>query len=59
MSLYVKCVKAFGWSLAQIDETDFETLIEFLFFDDETSDPNTRVIGGKVYKRAQGAPSWL
>ena len=58
IDLYTRCVRAFGWSLRELDETDFETLIEFLWHE-EPEDPNTRVIGGKTYRRAQGAPTWL
>jgi hypothetical protein len=52
------CVQNFRWSLHELDETDFDTLIEFLFYEEEP-DPNTRVIGGKTYKRATAPPSWL
>ncbi|MPM27252.1 hypothetical protein SDC9_73762 [bioreactor metagenome] len=57
-SLYVTCVKQFNWSLKDIDETNFETLVEFLFFKPE-DDPNVRVIGGKTFIRASGTPDWL
>ncbi|MEA4919385.1 MAG: hypothetical protein VB078_00455 [Clostridiaceae bacterium] len=58
MKLYRMCVQSFKWSLKELDETDFDTLVEFLFFE-EKADPNTRVIGGKTYKRATAAPNWL
>jgi hypothetical protein len=59
-SLYKKCVKEFQWSLKDIDDTNLETLLDFLLFENKP-DPNTRVIGGKVYRRATPgtAPSWL
>lgn len=57
MSVYKKLVENYGWSLNQIDETDIETLVEFIFFN--RNDPDIRVINGKEYHRAKGAPSWL
>lgn len=45
-----------GWSLFDIDETDFCNLLAFIQFDD---DPDVRIINGKEYRRAKGAPSWL
>ncbi len=58
MKLYKMCVKNLHWSLRDLDETEFETLIQFLFCEEE-KDNNTRVINGKTYKRAATAPSWL
>lgn len=58
MLLYTRFAKAYGWSLNDIDETDFETLIDFVWFR-EDDDPNIRVIDGKEYKRAEDVPSWL
>ncbi|MFA6717905.1 MAG: hypothetical protein WCS15_02375 [Prevotella sp.] len=58
MKLYRMCIQKFQWSLRELDETDFDTLIEFLFYE-EKSDPNIRTIGGKTYKRATAPPSWL
>jgi hypothetical protein len=58
LSLYGLCVKGYGWSINEIDETDFDTLLDFLYFKEDT-DPNVRVIGGQVYKRAEKAPDWL
>lgn len=57
LHIYKKCVKSFGWNLKAMDETNFETLIDFLTLDD--ADPNERVINGKRYKRTQGTPKWL
>jgi len=57
LHIYKKCVNLFGWNLKAMDETNFETLIDFLTLND--ADPNERVINGKVYKRAQGVPEWL
>jgi hypothetical protein len=60
MQIYRTCVTRFGWSLREIDETDFETLMDFLFFEN-IPDCNTRVIDGVVYKRAAPGkpPNWL
>ena len=52
MTLYKKCVQEFGWSLHDLDETDFETLAMFVYCLAET-DPNVKTIGGKEYKRSQ------
>jgi len=58
--LYRRLVKDYGWSLRDIDDTNLETLFDFLLMEGP-KDPNTMVIGGKEYKRvAPGeAPSWL
>jgi hypothetical protein len=53
--LYHTLAHKLGWPLRQIDETDFETLMDFLFY----KDPNTRVINGRTYNRAAGVPNWL
>jgi hypothetical protein len=58
MSLYKKCSKEWGWMPRDIDETNLETLMDFLFYK-ESADPNTRVINGKTYQRATKPPSWL
>lgn len=55
--LYRELVNNYSWSLTDIDNTDFETLIDFMTMEDKN--PNERVINGKVYKRAQGVPKWL
>jgi hypothetical protein len=55
MGIYNKFIKAFNWTLRDLDETNFETLIDYIFY----KDPNVRIINGKEYKRAQGAPKWL
>lgn len=57
-NLYSKCVDNFGWSLKDIDDTNIETLIDFIFHKSKP-DPDIRIIGGKVYKRAIKPPSWL
>lgn len=52
----------FGWSLYEIDETDFESLFAFATYnpDKRQGDPDTRIIDGHISKRVQGAPpSWL
>jgi len=43
--------------LKDIDDTDLELLVDFIFY--QNNDPNVRTIGGKQYKRAQGVPNWL
>lgn len=58
MSLYKKCAKEWGWIPKDIDETNLETLMDFLFFK-ESIDQNLKVIEGKVYKRAEKPPLWL
>ena len=55
MGLYKKCAQGFGWSPKDMDETDFDTLVEFVWY----SDTSVKVIGGKEYKRASKCPSWL
>lgn len=57
MHIYCWCAKVFRWDLRSIDETNFETLIDFLTFDE--NDPNERTINGRTYRRAQGVPQWL
>jgi hypothetical protein len=56
--IYHYCVKKFYWSLRDIDETDLETLMDFIFYR-EDADPNVRVISGKIYRRVKGVPTWL
>jgi hypothetical protein len=53
--MYAMLVQRLGWSLNQIDETDFETLMDFLFY----HDPDVRAINGRQYRRARGVPTWL
>lgn len=57
LNVYKTCVKKLNWSLKEIDETDFELLLDFLFSGD--SDPHTRVINGKTFSRAVSPPAWL
>jgi len=57
LSVYKQLVEKFNWSLDSIDNTNLETLVDFLFF--TTNDPNIRIINGKEYHRATKAPSWL
>jgi hypothetical protein len=57
MMLYRELVKAYNWNLKDIDETNLETLTDFLFFN--LNDPNIRIIDGKEYHRAKGVPNWL
>jgi hypothetical protein len=58
MSIYRQLVKNTGWNLKDIDDTNLETLVDFLFFSTK-GDPNIKIINGKEYKRANKAPSWL
>nr|DAY89110.1 MAG TPA: hypothetical protein [Caudoviricetes sp.] len=55
IGLYRDIAKRFTWSLKEIDETNLETLFDFLTYED----PNVRVVNGKEYRRAQGVPKWL
>lgn len=59
MGIYYRLVNAHGWSLKDIDETNLETLFDFIYYKD--NDPNTRVINGKTYHKysGHGAPDWL
>lgn len=56
--LYHRLVEKFGWALKDIDDTNLETLIDFLFYKPE-KDPNVRIINGKTYYRATKPPAWL
>lgn len=60
IELYRRLVRNYGWTLKDIDETNLETLFDFLLME-APEDPDTRVIGGRVYKRtAPGKPPvWL
>jgi hypothetical protein len=58
ISLKRTVCKAFDWSLYEVDQTDFCNLLAFIQFK-PGDDPNVRVIKGKTYYRASGAPSWL
>lgn len=53
--LYHTLATRLRWSIAQIDSSDFEALMRFVFF----RDPDVRIIGGREYRRAQGVPQWL
>jgi hypothetical protein len=55
MGIYRKLAKTYGWSPREIDETNLETLFDFLNYDD----PNVRIKNGKIYRRAQRVPKWL
>jgi len=59
MGIYKNMAAAFSWPPSVIDETNFDTLLAFLFA--KIMDDDTRVIGGKTYKRfaGSGAPNWL
>jgi hypothetical protein len=57
LDLYRNCAKAFGWSIKDCDESDFETLM--LFWLTEASAPTQKTINGQVYKLASRAPSFL
>lgn len=49
--------KRFNWSLKEIEETNLETLMDFIWYKD--NDPNTRTINGNTYTRTQGVAQWL
>jgi hypothetical protein len=53
-------VREYGWSLRDIDETNLETLFDFLLLD-ALEDENTITINGETYKRASRdkPPTWL
>jgi len=53
-----KINKKLGWTLFDIDETDFCNLLAFISFNPE-SDPDIRIINGKEYRRAKSVPDWL
>jgi len=55
ISLYHTFADNYKWGLKEIEETDFELLLDFAFW----KDPNVRVINGKRYTRAKQAPKWL
>lgn len=44
--------------MKEIDDTDLDTLFEFLTFKTK-KDPNVRFIEGKEYRRAKKPPTWL
>ena len=46
-----------GMSLVELDNMNLETLFDYLFY--KPKNPNKKIIGGKVYKRAEGVPNWL
>jgi hypothetical protein len=58
MYIYRSCVEKFGWSIRDIDETDLDTLFEFMVLKNKP-DPNTRVIDGEIYTRSAKTPTWL
>ena len=58
MYIYRSCVEKFGWSIRDIDETDLDTLFEFMTLG-EKADPNVRIIDGRSYIRSTKAPEWL
>lgn len=57
--LYKVCVENFNMSLFEVDNTNFETLIEYIFH--EKKNKNVKIINGKMYVRAEKGkvPSWL
>ena len=58
MYIYRSCVDKFGWSIKDIDDTDLDTLFEFMTLAEEP-DPNVRVIDGRSYTRSRKVPDWL
>ena len=58
MGIYKSCVEKFGWSIKDIDDTDLDTLFEFLVIKDKP-DPNVRMIEGRSYIRSSKVPEWL
>jgi len=58
MGIYSALAKSYGWTLKDMEETDIETLISFIYYKDEEA--NIKYINGKKYKRAApGVVSWL
>jgi hypothetical protein len=54
--MYKSLAKAYGWSLYDMEQTNLETLVEYL----NTELPETeKVIGGKTYRLATQAPAFL
>ena len=55
-------MRAYGWNLHDIDETDIGNLFAFVNFnpDKQQTDSDTRIIDGAVSRRVKdGVPSWL
>lgn len=44
-------------SLFDIDNTNIETLVDYIFF--KPKNPNEKIINGKIFKRASKTPTWL
>lgn len=60
LTLYRTLARNHGWSPRDIDETYLDTLFGFLL-GQSSEDNDTRIIGGKTYKRAKPGepPAWL
>ena len=58
MHIYRSCVDKFGWSIKDIDDTDLDTLFEFMVLREEP-DPNVKIIDGRSYIRSTKVPEWL
>lgn len=60
VDLYRRLVREYGWSLKDIDDTNLETLFDFLLLE-VPEDENMKIIGGKTYFRAprDRPPAWL
>jgi hypothetical protein len=56
--LYQTLIKNFNWSLCDIDNAEFETMIEFIFYKAPKNE-NEFIHKGKTYIKAQGVPKWL
>jgi hypothetical protein len=52
-------VREYGWPLSDIDETNLETLFDFLLM--KAPEPDFLIISGRAYKRAVPGkpPAWL
>lgn len=55
IGLYRKLAENYFWNPKDLDDTNLETLFDFIAW----TDPNVRVRNGKTYHRAQGVPKWL
>ena len=55
MSVIKLFVDNLEWTLKDIDDTNLETLLDFLFY----KDPNVKYINGNRYERSNKPPSWM
>lgn len=60
MNIYRTYINKYNWGLNELDETNLETLIDFMLLK-TSEDKNTKIINGQTYMRAEKnkPPSWL